>query len=68
MKKQRQEIRVEQVTPEEQDTLLATQEKQNKIFALVLAGLVLFFFVLTYLVVTKLGIIPMEDQDIFRST
>ena len=46
MKKQRQEIRVEQVTPEEQDTLLATQEKQNKIFALVLAGLVLFFFVL----------------------
>lgn len=68
MKKQRQEIRVEQVTPEEQDTLLATHEKQNKIFALVLAGLVLFFFVLTYLVVTKLGIIPMEDQDIFRST
>ena len=35
---------------------------------LVLAGLVLFFFVLTYLVVTILGIIPMEDQDIFRST
>ncbi|MCC6546076.1 hypothetical protein IT570_02820 [Candidatus Sumerlaeota bacterium] len=66
--KQAEELSIEQVSPEDEEKLLAEQQRQNKIFALVLVGLVLFFFVMTFFIVTKLGIIPMEDQDIFRST
>mgnify|MGYP006999982215 CR=1 FL=1 len=63
-----EQVRIESLTEEEERVLLATQKRQNKIFGWILAGLALFFVFVAYFIVVKLGVIPMEDQDIFRST
>lgn len=68
MKPAAPQFEITALTPEEEQQLLERQKRLNRIVGWTLILLVILGIIATMLMVAKFGFVPLQDQDIFRST